>query len=42
MDESTPRHIKKVAETVKKLIGDVEIEYKVGRPGDFGGKVVSS
>jgi nucleoside-diphosphate-sugar epimerase len=28
------------AETVKKLVGDVEIEYKEGRPGDFEGKVV--
>ena len=33
--------VKEVAETVKKLIGDVEIEYKEERPGDFEGKVVS-
>ena len=35
-----PITVKEVAETVKKLIGDVEIEYKVGRPGDFEGKKV--
>ena len=27
---------------MKKLIGDVEIEYKEERPGDFEGKVVSA
>jgi UDP-glucose 4-epimerase len=37
-----PITVKEVAETVKKLIGDVEIEYKEGRPGDFGGKTVSA
>jgi UDP-glucose 4-epimerase len=37
-----PITVKAVAETVKKLIGDVEIEYKEGRPGDFEGKVVSA
>jgi glycosyltransferase involved in cell wall biosynthesis len=31
-----------VTETVKKLIGDVEIEYKEERPGDFEGKKVSA
>lgn len=34
--------VKEVAETVKKLLGDVEIEYKEGRPGDFVGKIVSA
>jgi hypothetical protein len=34
--------IKQIAETVKDLIGDVEIVYTPARPGDFGGKVVSS
>jgi UDP-glucose 4-epimerase len=34
--------IKQIAETVKELIGNVEIEYTPARPGDFGGKVVSS
>ena len=37
-----PITVKEVAETVKKLIGDVEIEYKEGRPGDFEGKKVST
>ena len=34
--------VKEVAETVKKLIGDVEIKYKEERSGDFEGKVVSA
>jgi len=34
--------VKEVAETVKKLVGDVEIEYKEERPGDFEGKIVSA
>ena len=34
--------IKQIAETVKELIGNVEIVYTPARPGDFGGKVVSS
>ncbi len=34
--------IKQIAETVKDLIGNVEIEYTPARPGDFGGKIVSS
>jgi UDP-glucose 4-epimerase len=37
-----PITVKEVAETVKKLVGDVEIEYKAGRPGDFEGKIVSA
>jgi UDP-glucose 4-epimerase len=37
-----PITVKEVAETVKKLIGNVEIEYKEGRPGDFEGKIVSA
>ena len=37
-----PITVKEVAETVKKLIGDVEIGYKVGRPGDFEGTTVSA
>jgi UDP-glucose 4-epimerase len=39
-DESVT--IKQIAETVKELIGNVEIVYKPARPGDFGGKIVSS
>jgi hypothetical protein len=34
--------IKQIAETVKELIGDVEIVHTEARPGDFGGKVVCS
>ncbi len=34
--------IKQIAERVQQLIGDVEIVYTPARPGDFGGKVVSS
>ncbi len=34
--------IKRIAETVKELVGDTEIVYTPARPGDFGGKVVSS
>ncbi|MFA5771247.1 MAG: NAD-dependent epimerase/dehydratase family protein [Thermoplasmata archaeon] len=33
--------VKEVAETVKKLLGNVKIEYKEARPGDYGGKNVS-
>jgi len=33
--------IKEVAETVKKLLSNVKIEYKEARPGDYVGKVVS-
>jgi UDP-glucose 4-epimerase len=34
--------IKQIAETVQKLIGNVEIVYTPARPGDFGGKIVCS
>ncbi len=34
--------IKQIAETVQEIVGDVEIVYTPARPGDFGGKVVSS
>ncbi len=34
--------IKQIAETVQDLIGNVEIASTPARPGDFGGKVVSS
>ena len=34
--------IREVAETVKKLVGDVEIEYRDARTGDYQGKLVSS
>jgi UDP-glucose 4-epimerase len=34
--------IKQIAETIKERIGDVEIVHTPARPGDFGGKIVSS
>ncbi|TBR23625.1 NAD-dependent epimerase/dehydratase family protein [bacterium] len=34
--------IKQIAETVGKIVGNVKIESVPGRPGDFGGKEVSS
>ncbi|HHL40445.1 MAG TPA: NAD-dependent epimerase/dehydratase family protein [Deltaproteobacteria bacterium] len=34
--------IKQIAETIKKIVGDVKIEYTPARPGDFSGKEVSS
>jgi UDP-glucose 4-epimerase len=34
--------IRQIAETVQELMGDVEIVYTPARPGDFGGKIVSS
>ena len=34
--------IKQIAETVQNLIGNVEIVHTPARPGDFGGKIVSS
>jgi UDP-glucose 4-epimerase len=39
-DESVT--IKQIAETIQELIGGVEIVYTPARPGDFGGKTVSS
>jgi len=37
-----PVSIREVAETVKKLVGTVEIEYKEARAGDYEGKIVSN
>ncbi len=34
--------IKEIAETIQKIVGNVEIEYIQGRPGDFSGREVSS
>ena len=34
--------IKQIAETIKKIVGNVKIEYTAARPGDFSGKEVSS
>ena len=37
-----PITIREVAETVKKLVGSVDIEYKEARAGDYAGKIVST
>ena len=37
-----PVTIREVAETVKKLVGNVDIEYKEARPGDYEGKIASA
>jgi UDP-glucose 4-epimerase len=37
-----PVTIAEVAETVRRVVGDVEIQYVEGRPGDFRGKTVSN
>ncbi|UCB56963.1 MAG: NAD-dependent epimerase/dehydratase family protein [Candidatus Omnitrophota bacterium] len=34
--------IRQIAETIKRILGDVKIEYTPARPGDFAGKEVSS
>ncbi len=34
--------IRQIAETVKSILGDVQIDYTPARPGDFSGKEVSS
>lgn len=34
--------IRQIAETIGRILGDVKIEYVPERPGDFGGKEVSS
>ncbi len=34
--------IKDIAETIKKILGDVKIEYIEGRPGDFSGRESSN
>jgi len=36
-----PVSVKEIAETVRKLLGDVAIEYKEARPGDYSGAIVS-
>jgi len=41
LDGTRPVTIREVAETVKKLVGDVEIEYQDARDGDYQGKLVS-
>lgn len=34
--------IKQIAETIQKIIGQVEIQYTEARPGDFGGREIAS
>lgn len=42
LEGQRPISVKEVAETVQKLVGNVGIRYIPSRPGDFGGKKVSS
>ncbi|MFC1807219.1 NAD-dependent epimerase/dehydratase family protein [Candidatus Omnitrophota bacterium] len=42
LDGTDKISIKQIAETIKKILGDVKIEYVPARPGDFSGKEVSS
>jgi UDP-glucose 4-epimerase len=42
LEGARPVTVKEVAETVKKLLGDVAIEYKEARPGDYSGAIVSA
>ena len=42
IDGSQKVTIKEIAETIKKVIGNVKIEYTPARPGDFSGKEVSA
>lgn len=42
LDGNTPVTIQQVAETVRKVIGEVTVERIPARPGDFAGKEVSS
>ena len=42
LDGADKISIKQIAESTRKLVGDVEIEYVPGRPGDFSGKEISS
>jgi len=37
-----PVTVKEIAETVRKLVGNVAIEYKEARPGDYSGATVSN
>ena len=42
LEGNQPISIKQVAESVKRLVGTVAIEYKEARPGDYKGKTVST
>ena len=41
IDGSEKVSIKQIAETIKKILGNVRIEYTASRPGDFSGKEAS-
>ena len=42
LDGNEKVSIKQIAETIKKIVGNVKIEYTPARPGDFSGKDVSA
>jgi len=42
MEGIRPVTITEIAETVKRLVGNVAIEYREARPGDYAGAIVSS
>jgi UDP-glucose 4-epimerase len=42
LEGARPVTIKEIAETVRKLVGQVAIEYKEARPGDYSGAIVST
>jgi UDP-glucose 4-epimerase len=42
LEGKRPITVKEVAETVKRIVADVPIEYQPDRPGDFEGKNVSA
>jgi UDP-glucose 4-epimerase len=42
LDGAEETTIRELAETVRDIIGDVEIDYLPARPGDFSGKTVST
>lgn len=42
LEGSRPVSVREIAEIVKRLVGNVEIEYKEARPGDCNGRIVSA
>ncbi len=42
LEGKRPVTIKEIAETVRNLVGDVVIDYKEARPGDYSGAIVST
>ena len=41
LEGNRPVTIREVAETVQKLVGNVDIEYQDARAGDYQGKLIS-